>query len=426
MHRYFRASILVIFLLFVAAKRMDAQSFVSIGSFSMCANGATSMPVTAKNLIGVDSLRLVLAFDPSVMTYVEYFGLHISFNGGNFSISNQTDSLIMTWHRTTPASMVSDTLVWLKFKGNTGSCNLTWSKTGSVCHSTTGYVPLILSDGSVLVGSKIKVSLSQIDATCSSVCEANFMASATGGASPLTYLWNNKPGRFDSIQTGLCSGSNRITITDAWGCRLDSLFSVQGLPGASVKLIIEGNEDTTIYLQNPVLKFSFQEIAPTHIVEPPLWEFGDGDTAREFNPTHVFSRANTNTDGFYDVKLHIVNENGCDSLIEVRIPVKEADLKISGVLTPNADSFNDSFLIINQNKTGSGEETKITTEFQRMELVVFDRWGRKIYDDSNYQSDWIAKGVPDGAYYYVLKTVGYYKSDTYKGSLMILGSSANQ
>lgn len=79
-------------------------------------------------------------------------------------------------------------------------------------------------------------------------------------------------------------------------------------------------------------------------------------------------------------------------------------------------------MILNENKNGSGEEIKITTEYQRMELIVFDRWGRKLYDSNNYQSDWTAKGVPDGAYYYKLKTVGFYRTDNYKGSLTILGS----
>jgi hypothetical protein len=220
----------------------------------------------------------------------------------------------------------------------------------------------------------------------------------------------------------MCSGPNRITITDTKGCKLDSLFKINGMPGAKVKLVIEGNEDTTIYLQNPVLTFRYEEIPPTHVIEPPLWRFGDGDTAVSFNPTHLYARANTNADGYYDLQLIIRNENGCDTVIEERIPIREAKLKIPGVLTPNGDSFNEKFLILNENKTGSGEDIKITTEFQRMELVIFDRWGRKLYDDSNYQSDWQAKGLPDGVYYFKLITVGFYRTDTYKGALTILGS----
>jgi len=61
-----------------------------------------------------------------------------------------------------------------------------------------------------------------------------------------------------------------------------------------------------------------------------------------------------------------------------------------------------------------------------MELVIFDRWGRKIYDTPNYKSDWQAKGVPDGSYYYVLKTIGFYKTEKFKGSITILGSGITQ
>jgi hypothetical protein len=61
-----------------------------------------------------------------------------------------------------------------------------------------------------------------------------------------------------------------------------------------------------------------------------------------------------------------------------------------------------------------------------MQLMVFDRWGRKLYEDSNYQNDWHADGLPDGVYYYRLKTVGLYETKIYKGSINILGSGMSQ
>ena len=380
------------------------------------------MPVVVQNMNAVDSLKLVLSYNSNSIDFIEHFAVNAALSGGTFEVYTENDSIIIKWKRSSTATITQDTLVWLKFRGQTGSSLLHWNASGSYYHAAGGNIPVIFMDGNALVGLKISVTLSEIDPTCSSKCDANYMANAVGGAAPLTYRWNGKPGRFDSIQTGMCSGGNLITITDSWGCKLDSMFTINGLPGANVKLIIEGNADTTIYLQNPVLTFSYQEIYPTHVVEPPLWEFGDGDTIRSFNPTHLYARANTNTDGYYDMKLHIINENACDSLIEVRIPVKSAKLKIPGVITPNGDSYNESFMILNENKTGSGEEIKITTEFQRMELIVFDRWGRKIYDDSNYQGDWHANGVPDGSYYFKLRTVGFYNTENYKGSITILGS----
>ncbi|MEI6060784.1 MAG: gliding motility-associated C-terminal domain-containing protein [Bacteroidota bacterium] len=421
--RKFLTLIFLVFIFLSISQKLKAQVITEIGNSQMCYNTPTSMPVVVQNMNGVDTLRLALAFNSSVIEFIEHFAVNSALSGGAFTVTNDNDSIIINWSRATPASLAKDTLVWLRFKGLSGSTAIHWLENGSRYHTAAGNTPIVFIDGHAGVSPQINVLLTQIDPTCSNLCDANFSASAMGGTAPLGYKWNGKPGRFDSIQTGLCSGAgNLITITDSWGCRLDSAFIVNGLPGANVKLIIEGNSDTAIYLENPVLTFSFQEVSPTHVVDPPLWEFGDGDTAVEFKPTHVYSRANTNTDKYYLLRLHIKNENGCDSLIELRIPIKTVKLKIPGVITPNGDGINESFTILNESKTGSGEEIKVTTEFEHMELLVFDRWGRKLYADSNYKNDWSAKGVPDGAYYFILKTVGFYQTDTYKGSLTILGS----
>jgi len=412
----------ILLLMTVVTGQIKAQVVTEIGDFQMCNNTSVSMPVMVQNLNGIDKFHLVLEFDQSAIEYVEYFAVTSALSGGTFNVSNENDSLIISWARTSSVTISQDTLVWLTFKGLTGSTSFHWN-TASSYYQTSGVNTLaIFGDGNAVVAPKMSVSLSVFNSTCASSCDANYEATASGGMAPYTYLWDGKPGRFNSIQTGLCAGERLISVIDQWGCRLDSTYTIEGLPGANVDLIIEGNEDTTIYLQNPVLSFRFEENYPTHVIEPPLWFFGDGDSAVSFNPTHVYSRAISNTDGYYNLKLIIKNDNGCDSTIEVKILIKEAKLKIPGVMTPNGDSFNESFMILNENKVGSGEEIKVTTEFQHMELVVFDRWGRKIYNNSNYQNDWHAEGVPDGAYYFKLTTVGYYKTDTYKGSITILGS----
>lgn len=415
-----------IIILFVSlAPKLKAQVITEIDSIQMCYNANNALPVVVKNMNNVDSLRLVLAFDNTAVEYVEYFAKNAALSAGNFHDTIENGSLIITWNSTGSATLAQDTLVWLRFKGLNGSTVLHWNTDSSFYHTASGNTPAIFLDGKIVVNPKINVVLTEINPTCSSNCMANYQAQASGGTPPYQYWWTDKLSQWGFTQKYLCAGSNKISVTDSRGCRLDSMYIIKGLPGANVKMIIEGNEDTTIYLQNPVLTFSFQEVYPTHVVDPPLWEFGDGDTAVSFNPTHVYAKAINSTDKYYDLKLHIVNENGCDSTLEVRIPIKEAKLKIPGVITPNADGKNDAFMILNETKTGSGEDIKVTTEFQRMELIIFDRWGRKIYNDSNYQSNWTAKGVPDGSYYFKLKTVGFYRTDDYKGSITILGGGVN-
>ena len=416
--------IFFLFLIF-APWQLDAQVVTEIDSISMCYNSNKEIPLVVQNMNNVDTLRLVLSFDNSVIDFVEYFKVNTKLAGGTFKVTNENDSIIISWTKTSSTSLVHDTLVWLRFKGLTGSTVLHWNKS-SYYHSTTGNLPAVFVDGKAIVDPKINLKLTELSPTCAKTCDANYQVEASGGTAPYKYLWNGKASQWNDIQKHLCSGANNtVSIIDGWGCRLDSVYTINGLPGASVKLIIEGNEDTTIYLQNPVLTFSFDEISPTHVVDAPLWEFGDGDTARSFNPTHVYEKANTNLDGYYDLTLTIVNNNGCDSIIKVRIPIKEAQLKIPSVITPNGDGKNDLFLILNEKKTGSPEDTKITNEFQNMELVIFDRWGRKIYESSDYKSDWSAKGIPDGTYYYMLRTIGFYKTEKFRGSLTILGGGMN-
>ncbi len=425
MHKFLTIIPIFLLIFLFAPKQLKSQVITELDSISLCYKANTSIPVVVQNMVDVDTLRLVLSFDKNVIDFVEAYGLNDALSGGSFSVTNENDSIIINWARLNSTTLANDTLVWMRFTGLTGSTSLHWNASGSFYHSTTGNLFTVFVDGKAVVDQKIDVILTELSPTCAKTCDANYQAEASGGTAPYTYYWNNKLSQWDFIQKYLCSGPNKITVTDTWGCKLDSIFDIKGLPGASVKLIIEGNEDTTIYLQNPVLTFSFQENYPTHVVEPPYWEFGDGDTARSFNPTHLYDKAINNLDGYYDLKLHVVNENGCDSTIEVRIPIKEAKLNIPGVITPNGDSYNENFLIVNENKSGSGEDRKVTNEFQSMELVIFDRWGRKLYENSNYKSDWHAEGVPDGSYYYILKTIGFYKTEKYKGSITILGSGLN-
>jgi gliding motility-associated-like protein len=63
---------------------------------------------------------------------------------------------------------------------------------------------------------------------------------------------------------------------------------------------------------------------------------------------------------------------------------------IPNVITPNGDNANEYFKIKNI-------ELHPNTS-----LIIFDRWGNKIYENSNYNNEWKAENVVDGTYFYVL------------------------
>lgn len=83
---------------------------------------------------------------------------------------------------------------------------------------------------------------------------------------------------------------------------------------------------------------------------------------------------------------------------KVEIPIEKGndEFKIPNVFTPNGDGINDNFEII-----GIGQ-------FDRVEILVFNRWGNEVYRNSNYKNNWNGLNLNIGTYYYII--------NTYKGS----------
>ncbi len=84
-------------------------------------------------------------------------------------------------------------------------------------------------------------------------------------------------------------------------------------------------------------------------------------------------------------------------------------LTIPNVITPNGDGANDNFVIQN------AESYNIT-------LQIYNRWGRLIYENINYQNDFSCKTCASGVYYYVIKAKSKRngREKEYKGSLTIV------
>jgi len=84
-------------------------------------------------------------------------------------------------------------------------------------------------------------------------------------------------------------------------------------------------------------------------------------------------------------------------------------LTIPNVITPNGDSQNDNFKILN-------------SEYYDIALQIYNRWGRLIYETSNYQNDSSCRDCADGVYFYVLKAKSKRngREREYKGSLTVI------
>ncbi|NUM49815.1 MAG: gliding motility-associated C-terminal domain-containing protein [Flavobacteriales bacterium] len=119
------------------------------------------------------------------------------------------------------------------------------------------------------------------------------------------------------------------------------------------------------------------------------WKWTAGSqTSSEQNPKFKFEQ------GTYEVCLQVKNNYGCLNAVCKTIEVR-SEIVIPNVFTPNGDGQNDLFVI--EGLYGSDNL-----------IFIFNRWGKKIYENANYQNEWDGtingKIASDGTYYYIFKT----------------------
>ena len=108
-------------------------------------------------------------------------------------------------------------------------------------------------------------------------------------------------------------------------------------------------------------------------------------------------------EGIYSL---IINDNGgCQFADTISISGIDCEIIIPNVITPNSDSYNDYFEIINIDK------------YPNSSIAIFNRWGKKVYENSNYQNNWNGENCSEGTYYYILKLNN---GNTYTGTITVL------
>lgn len=222
-----------------------------------------------------------------------------------------------------------------------------------------------------------------------------------------------------------------IKVTDGRGCtQLDSV-TLPAYPNPVVDIFADPGD--TVYLQNPHVTYSFEnKSADTLPISNFYWilnqQYNITSTANE----PVFTYVDV---GDYSAELKVYNPQGCDTSYTKNITVMPVKLKIPNVFTPNGDDINDTFIISldegsdvpgNEGSRGGDHEydnyKPLNTYYQSSNLVIFNRWGRIVYQSNNYQNDWDGGNLPDATYFYVLKCHGQKADATYRGSVAIVGS----
>ncbi|MDR1678342.1 MAG: gliding motility-associated C-terminal domain-containing protein [Prevotellaceae bacterium] len=103
------------------------------------------------------------------------------------------------------------------------------------------------------------------------------------------------------------------------------------------------------------------------------------------------------------------NRDNCDSVVILNLTIRERDeipVTIPEGFSPNGDGVNDRFEI----KVEDG--SPLSDYYPNNHLLIFNRWGNKLYESKPYMNDWDGRNyeggnlgsdaLPSGTYYYLL------------------------
>jgi len=206
---------------------------------------------------------------------------------------------------------------------------------------------------------------------------------ATGGVS---YQWKNKEGDFNSQEAQPVvnpKGNTEyyVTITDVNGCIKKDTIKIDVVPGIDLQF-----EVSKIYDCNSRPKVQVKNL--TNPEEDTFLDFGDGTTSDFQQEIHEYQ-----VDGIYSIKV-VGKESFCIYEKETTLPFY--DLRVPNVITPDQSlNWNDTF------KIRYGDSGRTTADAGiKVSLIIYNRWGKKLYENPDYLNDWSAEGLSAGIYYY--------------------------
>jgi len=269
-----------------------------------------------------------------------------------------------------------------------GPHHVTWNTPGQhavildiakyACHSKdTNFVTVI----------QTPTSLFTVDSVCLGLPNS-FINGSLGN--PFTSLWNFGDGSPTSAQT-----SPTHTYADTGSYTVQLVVTNNICKDTVTHKAVVNQIPTSLFTTiNPVCFGNTSTITYTGNAPPNAnytWNFpGATVVSGSGQGPYVVSMPDS---GYYQVSLSVV-QNSCHSTVtsdSIRVKTCEKPkLIIPNVFTPNGDGQNDVFYI------------KGLEAYPQSELLIYNRWGNLVYQNSDYQNDWNCGECAEGVYYYIL------------------------
>lgn len=218
--------------------------------------------------------------------------------------------------------------------------------------------------------------------SCYEASDGVLTARPHGGTKPYYFAWSAHGNQVatDSVADGLGEGVYELTVTDAQGCAMDTIASINQPQPLSVDFTYDdpsciGSSDGYIVLEveggtQPYRYFVEDIPYPLPYIE-------------------------NLEQGSYNIR--VLDANDCEyKLNSITLMDNPVDcLRIPNAFTPNADDNNDTWIIEN------------IEMFDKYMIKVFNRWGQKLYEAHPGEEPWDGRNkngkyVPAGSYMYLI------------------------
>ncbi|GAB4378839.1 MAG: hypothetical protein Kow0075_09120 [Salibacteraceae bacterium] len=245
----------------------------------------------------------------------------------------------------------------------------------------------------------LTAALPDVEVDCSG-SEIYFSPLVSGGLQPYTYSWNN--GSADSAIHIIISTAQFVSVTVSDVCRQNAVAS------SVVDLSSYTNLEAELQVAN---QYCYGDVIDMklmvsggagayevnwHVLEPLL----DHEWFEETDSVEAKAVFYGNHHVSFDLTDRCGNKLS-DTLFFNPTPC----IFIPNVITPNGDGLNDAFYIDHVEAYGDAH------------LVVYNRWGAKVYEARPYRNAWVPHDQPEGTYFYILK--GKYLGE-YRGEVTVI------
>jgi len=256
--------------------------------------------------------------------------------------------------------------------------------TETITVKDTGTYSVTVTKGSCTYQDTVKIGIHAPIAPLFSEDSISFCANVKTAISVDTtynnYLWQTGSAQQSIFPT--TTGYYNVRVENQYGCtKTDSIYvTIKPLP---IVKISDNKQDTSAFCTDSNVTLTATPVNAVPAIKSYLWQ--NNDSGAVYGPLpHSYPDT-------YWVKTTGVN--GCvtsDTLFADCTPY----VWIPNVFTPNNDPLhlNEVFFVV-------GLRPNIWT------LQVFDRWGGRVYYNTEYDNNWNGHGLDDGVYYYYLHHV---------------------